>query len=102
MPEVFDRKDLIYRMTHKGFEAEPTGSGHLGLFLLNEQNKRTGVRTGVPMGGHGQKLGIEYIKRMAHHLHINTKDFILFKECNHPYGWLLQDLREKGWIPKRV
>lgn len=98
MSTVIDKKDFIHRMTHKGFESQYTGSGHLGLFLLDEQHKRTRVRTGVPLGSHGSKLGMAYIKRMAHHLHIAPKDLILFQACNHSYEWLVSKLREDGFV----
>jgi len=102
MSEHFDRKDLIYCLTHKGFETEPTGDSHIGLFLLDEQNRRTGVRTAVPMGSHGKDLGIRYIRTMAHHLHVATSDFILYKKCNHDHIWILNKLRVDGRISPKI
>lgn len=98
MSPVFDRTDFIYNLTHKGFSMEPTGSGHIGLFLLDERNRRTGVRTGVPMGSHGRTLGPPYIKRMAKHLHITMSDLDSYQACNHSHGWLLDKLRSDGYI----
>lgn len=101
MSEHFDRRELIHILTNKGFEVEPTGS-HIGLFLLDEHHRRTGVRTAVPMGGHGRELGIGYIRSMAHHLHITTHDLVLYKECKNDHSWILTKLRSDGRISPRA
>ncbi len=98
MSLTFNRKDFVYNMTHKGFEADNTGSGHLGLFLVDESGRRTHIRTGVPLGGHGHTLGVEYIKRMAKSLHITPKDLNLYQACERDHSWLMKKLRTDGWL----
>ena len=98
---VFNRNDFVYNMTHKGFEKENLPNGHIGLFLLDENDRRTGIRTEVPMGGHGREIGAPYIRQMAKRLHVTPKDLNLYQACDYPYTWILQELRTKGYIPKQ-
>jgi hypothetical protein len=98
MSLTFNRREFVAKMTHKGFDTENTGSGHLGLFLLDEHMRRTPVRTGVSHGGHGQTMGIPYIRKMAKHLHVTPKELNLYQECNLSHDWLLGKLRTEGWL----
>ena len=98
---VFDRTNFVYIMTHKGFEKENLPNGHIGLFLLDENNRRTVIRTAVQMGGHGREIGAPYIRQMAKRLHITPKDLNLYQACKRQHPWLLEEERKKGYIPPR-
>ena len=97
MSRTYNRKEFLYNMVNKGFESQPTG-GHIGLFLVDESNKRTGIRTGIPMGSRGRTLGAPYIKKMARHLHISFGELDGYQACNHSHEWLLDKLRSDGYI----
>lgn len=103
MSPPYKTNDFVKTMARKGFDlVQRRGSGHLGLYLLDEDGRRTGVSSGVSLGGHAREIPYWYAKKIARELHITPKDLDDVEECSKGHTWILRSLRERGIIPSRA
>jgi hypothetical protein len=98
MSPSYDTSDFIKVMSKKGFAFRPRKNGHLGMFLLDENEKMTAISSGVSLGGHGRELPMPYFSKIARQLSISPHELKEYYGCNLDQKWILDKLRKERKI----
>ena len=101
MPQnIPKRNDFIRILTRKGFTSKPRKGDHLGLYLMDEDGRKTGVSTGVCLGGRNTDL-IGVWNKLARELCMSSSDLSDYNACKKNQAWLLNKLRSESRIRQR-
>jgi hypothetical protein len=95
------RDDLVKKLSKKGFTTRARKGSHLGIYLMDEEGRKTGISSGVSMGGRNAELPDRLWGKISRELGMSSSQLQEYEACLRSQGWLLNKLRGEGRIRHR-